>query len=41
MLPFTTEAERLEQFPVASAQIFTGHAGVTALPRRVETAGTE
>lgn len=32
MMPFTTEAERLAQFPVAAVQIFTGHAGVTALP---------
>lgn len=32
MIPFSTEAERLAQFPVAAAQIFTGHAGVTALP---------
>jgi selenocysteine lyase/cysteine desulfurase len=38
MIPFTTEAERLAQFPVAAAQIFTGHAGVTALPRRVADA---
>jgi selenocysteine lyase/cysteine desulfurase len=38
MIPFTTEAERLEQFPVAAAQIFTGHAGVTALPRCVADA---
>ncbi len=32
MIPFATEAERLAQFPVAASQIFTGHAGVTALP---------
>ncbi len=33
MIPFATEAERLEAFPVARKQIFLGHAGVTALPR--------
>jgi selenocysteine lyase/cysteine desulfurase len=38
MLPFSTEAERLEQFPIAAAQVFTGHAGVTALPRCVADA---
>ncbi|MGH8047178.1 MAG: aminotransferase class V-fold PLP-dependent enzyme [Chthoniobacterales bacterium] len=38
MLPFTTESERLEQFPIAAAQVFTGHAGVTALPRCVADA---
>lgn len=38
MLPFSTEAERLEQFPVAAAQIFVGHGGVTALPRCVADA---
>lgn len=30
---FTSEAERLERFPVARHQIFLGHAGVTALPQ--------
>ncbi len=38
MIPFQSEAERLEQFPVAKSQIFTGHAGVTALPRCVADA---
>lgn len=38
MMPFETEAERLAQFPIAAAQVFTGHAGVTALPRRVADA---
>lgn len=38
MMPFATEAERRAQFPVAAAQIFTGHAGVTALPRAVADA---
>ncbi len=38
MMPFSTEAERLAQFPVAATQIFTGHAGVTVLPRRVADA---
>jgi len=38
MIPFSTEAERLEQFPVAAAQIFAGHGGVTALPRCVAEA---
>lgn len=38
MIPFTSESERLEQFPVAKAQVFTGHAGVTALPRCVADA---
>lgn len=33
MIPWTSEAERLEQFPVAANQTFLGHAGVTALPR--------
>jgi cysteine desulfurase/selenocysteine lyase len=31
--PFTSEAERLEHFPVARRQIFVSHAGVTALPK--------
>lgn len=30
---FQSEAERLEQFPVARERIFVGHAGVTPLPR--------
>lgn len=30
---FSSEADRLAQFPVASKQIFLGHAGVTVLPR--------
>ena len=38
MIPFTSEEERLAQFPIAAAQIFTGHAGVTVLPRRVADA---
>jgi selenocysteine lyase/cysteine desulfurase len=38
MLPFSNEPERLAQFPVSSAQIFVGHAGVTALPRCVADA---
>ncbi|HVE16530.1 MAG TPA: aminotransferase class V-fold PLP-dependent enzyme [Chthoniobacterales bacterium] len=38
MIPFASEEERLAQFPIAAAQIFTGHAGVTALPRRVADA---
>jgi selenocysteine lyase/cysteine desulfurase len=38
MIPFTSEAERLAQFPVAASQIFAGHAGVTALPRAVADA---
>lgn len=38
MMPFASEAERLAQFPVAAAQIFTGHAGVTALPLTVADA---
>lgn len=38
MIPFSDEATRLEEFPVAKAQIFTGHAGVTALPRCVADA---
>jgi selenocysteine lyase/cysteine desulfurase len=38
MMPFATEGERLEQFPVAAAQIFVGHGGVTALPRCVADA---
>jgi cysteine desulfurase/selenocysteine lyase len=31
--PFTSEAERLERFPVAKRQIFVAHAGVTPLPK--------
>jgi cysteine desulfurase/selenocysteine lyase len=31
--PFTSEAERLERFPVAKGQIFVAHAGVTPLPK--------
>jgi cysteine desulfurase / selenocysteine lyase len=38
MMPFASEEERLSQFPIAAAQIFTGHAGVTALPRCVADA---
>lgn len=38
MLPFSNESERLAQFPVSAAQIFVGHAGVTALPRCVADA---
>lgn len=30
---FSSEAERLERFPVSKHQIFLGHAGVTALPK--------
>jgi cysteine desulfurase/selenocysteine lyase len=30
---FTSEAERLERFPVAKSQIFVAHAGVTPLPK--------
>jgi selenocysteine lyase/cysteine desulfurase len=30
---FSSEAERLERFPVARSQIFVAHAGVTPLPR--------
>jgi selenocysteine lyase/cysteine desulfurase len=30
---FTSEADRLEKFPVARSQIFLGHAGVTILPQ--------
>lgn len=33
MSPFTSEAERLERFPVAKRQIFVAHAGVTPLPK--------
>ena len=33
MTLFTTEAERLERFPVAKKQIFVAHAGVTPLPK--------
>ena len=33
MNPFTSEAERLERFPVAERQIFVAHAGVTPLPK--------
>jgi selenocysteine lyase/cysteine desulfurase len=35
---FSDEAERLEKFPVASRQIFLGHAGVTAFPACVAAA---
>ena len=35
---YPSEAERLEQFPVAAKQAFFGHAGVTALPRCVAEA---
>ena len=35
---FTSEAERLERFPVAKKQIFLGHAGVTVLPQCVADA---
>lgn len=35
---YPQEAERLEQFPVAAGQAFFGHAGVTALPKRVADA---
>ncbi len=38
MIPFVSESERLEEFPVARKQIFLAHAGVTALPRRVADA---
>lgn len=38
MIPYSNETERRAQFPVAAAQIFTSHAGVTALPRRVADA---
>ena len=38
MMPFTTEAERLAQFPIAATQVFAGHAGVTCLPRCVADA---
>ncbi|MEX1117164.1 MAG: aminotransferase class V-fold PLP-dependent enzyme [Terrimicrobiaceae bacterium] len=38
---FVDEAERLQEFPVASQQIFLGHAGVTAFPRCVATAMAE
>lgn len=37
---FSSEADRLEQFPVTKKQIFLGHAGVTALPRCVADAMT-
>ncbi|HET9523220.1 MAG TPA: aminotransferase class V-fold PLP-dependent enzyme [Terrimicrobiaceae bacterium] len=33
MSVFTSEAERLERFPVAKSQIFVAHAGVTPLPK--------
>ncbi|HEY5707023.1 MAG TPA: aminotransferase class V-fold PLP-dependent enzyme [Terrimicrobiaceae bacterium] len=33
MSPFSSEAERLERFPVARRQIFVAHAGVTPLPK--------
>jgi len=35
---FFNEAERLQKFPVASRQIFLGHAGVTAFPACVAAA---
>ncbi len=35
---FTSEAQRLERFPVARKQIFLGHAGVTVLPHCVAEA---
>ncbi len=38
---FTSEAERLEKFPVAKKQIFLGHAGVTVLPQCVAEAMIE
>ncbi len=38
---FTSEAERLEKFPVARKQIFLGHAGVTVLPQCVAEAMIE
>jgi len=38
---FSDEAERLRRFPVASQQIFLGHAGVTAFPECVATAMAE
>ena len=38
MLSFSSEAERLEQFPVAAGEIFVGHAGVSVLPRSVADA---
>lgn len=38
---FSSEAERLEQFPVAQDSIFMAHAGVTILPRRVARAMQE
>lgn len=33
MIPFSSESERQEQFPVTQKQVFLGHAGVTVLPR--------
>jgi len=33
MIPFASESERREQFPVTQKQVFLGHAGVTVLPR--------
>lgn len=30
---FSSESDRLDQFPIAKKQIFLGHGGVTALPR--------
>jgi selenocysteine lyase/cysteine desulfurase len=41
MLPFSNESERIAQFPIAASQIFTAHAGVTALPRAVADAMTD
>jgi cysteine desulfurase / selenocysteine lyase len=38
MMPFASETERIAQFPIAASQIFTGHAGVTVLPRCVADA---
>lgn len=38
MIPFASEADRLDQFPVAKAQVFAAHAGVAALPRTVANA---
>ncbi len=38
---FADEAERLTKFPVATRQIFLGHAGVTAFPECVATAMAE
>lgn len=41
MTVFSSEAERLDRFPVARRQIFLGHAGVTVLPRCVADAMTD